>query len=618
MKRKSIPLLIIIIIFLTSPIILIAQSGSSIYYWHTTYDYPDANIMTDDLVIAKYYGLGKAIFVVSESKVEPIVSSDALSRYLTILHNGNGESSLFEDENSGNVAQFSTVINQLRNEGKINDTLVISTGDHIKAGKLYSASKGIFEAQTMNLIGYDVSGIGNMDFNFGPEGFETLVKETTFPFVSSNFFIDQYTNLNKYSNKDIFRAVVIERAGRNIGIVGATTKSLKYISSPGNVATTLTVRKYLQEAVNTLKERGLNVIIAVLHLDSFEDELEIASKIDGVDVFIAGGGNKLLGNEHNEYIVRNGVPDKPEREYPIFINTPSGDPAYLVSTKDSFDYVGRLTILFDENGVSKTVDINKSGPIPVKKNITPDKKVVDNIIAPLNKEIDNLKTKILGKTTTELNSSVIQNGSTETALGNAICDALLYASRTEVGKRKKDSMKLDVDFAIINSGSIAEGMIIPAESNITEQDTINLLPKPYYATMITNLTPQILKSVFEKALWVLPDANNSFLQVSNGIVVEYDTSKPSGSRVVSMKLKNYRNLGELIIYTNGTFISQDVPINIATTSFMAYESEYDVLKTISRKNKINLPFSYQDAFNTYIKSNSPISPIIENRLIKTN
>jgi 5'-nucleotidase/UDP-sugar diphosphatase len=153
----------------------------------------------------------------------------AVDFWLTILHNDDSESQLIDAgpglEDFGGVARFATLAQKLRSGAQTDSdwrtkrgVILVTAGDNIFPGAELNASiaKGIpfYETIAMESIGYDASGLGNHDFDFGPDvlaefisGFHSL------PFVSANldfqnepgldmvlslfvqFFLQQATNL---------------------------------------------------------------------------------------------------------------------------------------------------------------------------------------------------------------------------------------------------------------------------------------------------------------------------------------------------------------------------------------------------------------------------------------
>lgn len=622
--KKLMILLAVIILFFTS-LVLFSQDGennqSSVTYWDTTYDYPQENVMVADLKIAKYYGgMGEVLFMADNEKVEPITSPDAKNRYLNIIHMAGGRSSLLGDDYSGDISQVATVIDELKAGAASEDTLLIDAGDHITANLQYTASQGRYEAYALNMLGFDVSTIGNNDFDFGENGLKNFIKFAKLPFVSSNLVIDRYGDLGKYSNTQLFRAYIIEKAGRNIGIVGATNEDLRYISSTKKSAYAGKLRKFLQHAVDNLIDRGVNVVIAITNIDSFDDTVDLAQRVKGVDIFVSGD-DYLLGNDGSDYLSRKETdsdkltPDKPKNTYPYEVKSKSGEPVYIVSTKADYDYVGRLQVLFDEKGLVSSIRKESSNVVAVKKDLKHNERVKSEIIDPLKKEVDYLKTRLIGKTAMKITTEkdIIAVG--ESSFGNYLCDALHNISQREFSSLQSRGKVYKLDFTVFNTGNL-NSIQLEKNSDISIYDTVRIFTESDFLTIV-KLSAENIKEIFEKSFEQLPNPSEQFLQVSSDIIVKYDPSKPAGDRVVSIKVKNYKNRGDIILYSNGNYNTQKLSFNVAMNSTMAYGGKgFTMLKNISKKRRINLGYSCQKALEEHIRQDVYVYSELEGRLIK--
>jgi len=107
---------------------------------------------------------------------------------------------------------------------------VLSAGDNFLAGPEFNASlrKGppFYDSTVIDLAGYDALGIGNHEFDFGPDVFADFVEGNSIavPYVSSNLVFDDEPRLAGLAEQGrLARSVVIEKRGIKIGVVGATT-----------------------------------------------------------------------------------------------------------------------------------------------------------------------------------------------------------------------------------------------------------------------------------------------------------------------------------------------------------------------------------------------------------
>ena len=174
-----------------------------------------------------------------------------LAFQLTILHNNDAETSLLAHASAdgpyGGIAYFTALMDRLaakavapRGDHSVKKGVVrLSSGDNYLAGAQFNASlaKGVpfYDSIGMNAIGYDAVGIGNHDFDFGPDVFADFVSgfASRTPFVSANLDVSGEPRLAALAAAGrIVPSVVVRENGERIGIVGATTPTLATISSP--------------------------------------------------------------------------------------------------------------------------------------------------------------------------------------------------------------------------------------------------------------------------------------------------------------------------------------------------------------------------------------------------
>lgn len=545
--------------------------------------------------------VGPVFGQVSESEKDAMSMDDTM---LTIVHSSDGESALVANDYSGSVAQFATVVKSIVAEVGKDNTLVVSSGDNFLAGIEYAASEGVYDARALSQIGFDISAIGNHEFDFGPKGLEKFITNSNFIFVSSNLDFSKEPALRRFARRKILNNSIIKKAGRKIGLVGATTEEISYISSPGPNIKINDVRESLQKAVDSLRKQGVDIIIALTHLQNIEEEKRLAQEMDGVDIFIAGGGDDLIGNANNEYLVRqdrsgNYVADAPTGAYPFFTKSASGEPVAVVSTDGSYNYVGRLDVTFDKEGLISSIG-DASGPIPVSTTIEPDRKVQKEIVDVVEKSIERFAKEVVGRTVDGLDGTRETVRTQESTMGNAITDGYLYAANAlKIGK---------VDFAFTNGGGIRRSVIVTENSAITKQQVLTALPFSNYLVIIKDMSASEIKAVFEHAVAELPEAAGRFLQVS-GISVVYDSSRSPGSRVRSI------SIGGNAVVSNGKAVSKNT-YDAVTNSFLAVGGDgYEALDAIPKGRKVGSGYSYAQGFEVYLQDRSPIKSPISDRLV---
>jgi 2',3'-cyclic-nucleotide 2'-phosphodiesterase (5'-nucleotidase family) len=160
---------------------------------------------------------------------------------------------------------------------------MVSSGDNFLAGVEFNASleKGVplYDAITLDLIAYDAMAIGNHEFDFGPDVLADFILGFTMfpaPFLSANLDVSHEPRLQALKDQGrIANSVVVNELGERIGIIGATTPRLRFISSPRNVKVNPDVAGVVQAEVDRLESEqpsipwpaaAMNIPCAAYHL----------------------------------------------------------------------------------------------------------------------------------------------------------------------------------------------------------------------------------------------------------------------------------------------------------------------------------------------------------------
>ena len=239
---------------------------------------------------------------------------------------------------------------------------------------------------------------------------------------------------------------------------------------------------------------------------ALDKDIKTASQVKGLDILITGHAHV-------------GTPDPIKVGNTLILSTDSGgiDVGKLV-----LDYKEKPHHFTVKNFELKTIYADEWKPDPHTK----------SVIDSWNKKLDEVVQQTVGQSPVELTRAYGESA----PLGNLAADALLAAA----GK--------NTQLALTNSGGIRTE--IPA-GTITMGGVISVYPFPNeLATM--DLTGKQLRSLMEHGA----SLTNGVLQVSKGLEMKYDSSKPIGQRVVVFTL-------------NGKPIEDATVYHIATQSFLA-------------------------------------------------
>jgi 2',3'-cyclic-nucleotide 2'-phosphodiesterase (5'-nucleotidase family) len=474
-----------------------------------------------------------AVLPGDEGVAEPVAKKSKVSFWLTVAHNNDGESQLIDagtgSEDYGGVARFANVIKRAEEEALARwhgGFILLNAGDNFLAGPEFNESlqKGVpfYDSIALNRMGFDAMGIGNHEFDFGPDVFAKFIKgfDPDVPFVSSNLNVRDEPKLDRLADKGrIVKRVVVEEQGHLIGIVGATTPLLPAISSPRDV-TVRNVAKSVQKQIDKLTAMGVDIIITVSQLQGIDEDMALAPMLTGVDIMISGGGNELLADPADLLIPGDDV--AVFGPYPIWVIGGDGHKVPIVTTSGDYRYLGQLVAGFNDRGRLVTVKDPVSGPLRVSSLVNPDgvkpaSYIQKNVVVPLEAAIAEAAANIVATSDVDLNGLREPGVRTqETNEGNLIADALLWKAAELAPSFGMDPPVI----ALQNSGGIRNNSVIPA-GDISELDVFGMVPFANFVTIVPDVTPETLKEILENAVSAAPGADGRFAQIA-GFEFTYD------------------------------------------------------------------------------------------------
>lgn len=389
---------------------------------------------------------------------------------LQLLHfadvDGGGTAAMF------NVDEFSALVNHFRSQDA-DRTILLSSGDNYIPGPIFEAStddrlaavvgepgQGRGEIVIQNRMGVQVTAVGNHDLDTGPSGFAGIIQPdgdypgAIWPYISVNidFMADSNTapllqaprqQASSLPPGSLARSVVITVDGEPVGVVGAVTPTLPSITSVGDMTLTPSpfeenaagfdaLADVIQEEVDALTAEGIDKIILAAHMQRIDVERNLATRLRDVDIIVAGGSNTILADSND--ILREG--DNAAGDYPEMYTSANGEPVLLVNTAGDYNYLGRLMVKFDENGVILTDKLEPGingawAAIPavveqLKAEPIPEVVEVADVIREILGELDG---DAYGITSVFLEGRRSQVRSRETNLGNLTADANLWYSQ---------------------------------------------------------------------------------------------------------------------------------------------------------------------------------------------
>lgn len=210
---------------------------------------------------------------------------------LTILHTNDTHDHLTpydtrDGKELGGVARRATLISKLKKDAS--RVLVLDAGDTFQGTPLFNFFSGEPDYLTMDQAGYDATTVGNHDLDLGLDNLKKQAQGRSFKIISTNV-------LDPKTGKPIFVGThVFERSGLKIGVFGVLgdaallavaekyRKDIKFVS-PYEIA---------QKTADSLRKQS-DLVVMLSHSGLAED-LDLASKIKGIDVIVGGHSHSKL------------------------------------------------------------------------------------------------------------------------------------------------------------------------------------------------------------------------------------------------------------------------------------------------------------------------------------
>lgn len=499
------------------------------------------------IILLAFIAIAVAIFVNNKSNQTNTLK--APDGNLIIFHSNDVHARVFEDKRG--VMGYAKIAGIINNERQgTTPVIYLDAGDAIHGLTFATLTKGESIIQILNAIKLDAMAVGNHEFDYGYDRLLELKKMASFPMLAGNIVRDEKRDFTAYK--------IIEKDGYKIAVFGLTTPETAYKTHPNNVknVTFEDPTKKAQKLVNELKGKA-HLVVALGHIGvdkaSVENTQKILKTVKGIDLFIDGHSHTKI--ENGEMMGR----------------------TLVVQTGEYAKALGKVEVSFKDGKKTLSAKLITQEDA---KNIAKDQKIA-NLIEDINKNVTNIASVVIGKSSVTLNGERELVRTQETNLGNLATNAMLE----ETG----------ADVALTNGGGIRASINI---GDITVQDAISVFPFGNLV-VVKEVTGQEIKQAIEHGIRNYPDAEGGFPHVA-GMSFTFDPSRNALERVTSLTIagKPYD--------AKKTYL-------LATSDFLAAGGDgYDMFA----ENKVHGEYSsFDDILIKYIKKHSPISPKIEGRIV---
>lgn len=463
----------------------------------------------------------------------------------------------------GGAAALAGYVNRYRAENRT--TFLFDSGDMF-TGLVSNLTRGEVLMEMMRAMRYDAMGIGNHEFDYGSDAFETQMNRVPFPVLGANIFYKG--TRHRFSRP----WVILERNGVRIGVIGVIGQDARSVANQAGItgldfddpATAIApIVAELRPQVDLIVvlahqgKTGPQQTDAEAHPDlqrDFDEDIRLAGAVPGIDVLL--GGHAHRG-----------------------IETPFVHPKTGTIITQTYGYGTRLGVLRltlrDHKVVAHRGELVKTW----SDKVTPDPSVAA-VVARYERQI----APQAGTPLFTLARRVYRAYNAESPLGNLVADAMRDATGAELAMENAGGLRADLP-----DGPLTTGHVLDVLPFLNTLDT-------YRAT-----GAQILEILEQSAT-----LERGMMQVS-GLRAEYDLSRPAGLRIGR-------------VWIGGQPLDPARSYVVASNSFIGAGG--DLYATFPKTERLTTGAPLSDVLVAYLRKMGPTSaapptPFAPSRLIPT-
>jgi len=557
-----------------------------------------------------------------------LLASPAQSADLKILHINDHHSHLKADSGmnltlggqstrvrSGGMPAVVAKMKQLEAAG--GQILKLHAGDAVSGSLFFTLFKGEADAALMNEVCFDAFALGNHEFNEGDSGLAKFLDflkagSCNTPVLAANIKPEVGVSaLTPKSETDYLQPfTIIEKGGMKIGIIGIDiVRKTKLSSSPDETTRFLDEAETAQKMVDELNSAGVKHIILLTHY-GYENELDLARKIKGVDVIIGGDSHTLLGDFEAVGLNASGP-------YPTLVTGAEGQTVCVATAWQYSQIVGELDVSFNaagevtscaglphlmladsfkrKNAEGKRVELAGDERRAIYAQIEADPKlsVIEEdagaaaVLASFDEKVVEMQSVKIGTVAEDLCLARIPGDKRSkicapeaTANNGSDISMLVAHAFREMAKTS--------DIAIQNGGGVRTDI---GKGELTMGDAYKLLP--FANTLVEmDMTGAEIKMVLEEALdyALQPDGSTGAYPYAAGLRWQVNASQPLGQRLSKMQVKGRSD-------KSWTALQMDKSYRLVTNNYIAAGQDgYKTFKTVKADGR------YTDTYLDYAQS----------------
>lgn len=488
------------------------------------------------------------------------------------------------------------------------NVLTLNAGDMMQGTLYFTSFAGEATAAMLNQVQWDAFELGNHEFDNGDQFLADFLNmfDPSIDVIAANVVPDAGNVLEGMWTPYVIKEV----GGQQVGIIGIDIKQKTEVSSsPSDQISFLAELSTAQMYADELTAAGVDKIILLTHV-GYTMDLDMAGKLNNVDVIIGGDSHTLMGDFSAVGLTAS------VDTYPVVTTANDGNPICIAQAWNYSFVVGDVEVNFDENGVvssctgHETLIIDEPFIInDTEANATAKAAIMHIIDANDNVEMvseDAAALAVLQPYTDQLSEIIYEVvGYSYDFLGH---NRIPYDGYDGIGALPKGSdiapivcagfMEQDpnADICIQNAGGVRTPV---NEGNITIDTAYTLLP--FSNTLFEiEMKGSEIKQVLEDALTNIYENNGSTGSFPYAYALRYDinASKAAYERVSNLEVMNKEN-------KSWSTIDDDTMYTVITNSYTGGGKDgYVTFKTVQdeRGPGVDTYLDYAMSFVTYVKN----------------
>ncbi len=484
----------------------------------------------------------------------------------------------------GGGGSAATYIKSVRDksDGEMRSSFLFDAGDFFQGHPVGTMTDGRAVITYMNDVGYDALTIGNHEFDIGEERLLKTLELASFPILSCNIVKKGTQELVDYVKPYIIR----EKLGIKFGIIGLTTTDTAKMSFPDHIKNVdfLNAVEALKKYIPIVRKQ-CDILIVVGHMGlpynpeaDYKkrylsgkkertnpwgyDAQEVIHHVEGIDIFFGGHMHKGFAEAWVD----------PNNHTLAFQGYAYG--SGIGHTLIKIDEETKSIIGYDKPAVKEGVMTTL-----FEDEFIPDIEISAKILEEQVKAEEGMD-EILG--IAEINLTRDGSG-TQHLVGNFVVQAM------------KESV--EADFAFINLGGVRGDI---SAGPITHRSIFDVMPFDNQV-LLFEVDGYFVKKIIEARV----SGTRHGLRIA-GISVVVNRKREDYDKVTSLKIDGLDVIGDKIY-------------KVATTDFlMQGNAGLSLLTEVPESQITRTELSMRDAMALYVKTNSPVSSVVDNRWIKDN